>query len=571
MDFLAGTMLWGAVAAAIPVIIHLTGRAKPILHKFSAMRFLLKSQRSSSRALRIKHLLLLILRILALTLLALALARPLWPFAAPSASALAGQVHGEFVLILDASMSMQFKEQDATRFDLARKQALRFLERLAPEARVALILATEDADAVQGRLTLQHDLVRQVLEKAQPTGRGLDLARALAAARGIFEREGASARQRSVILFTDLQKTAYWALQARGSGADPGDANALPPLSIVDSGSADAVNGGVLSARIPGPTVAADQPLTLTGKIRPVDRNRSLPVDLYIDGVKVDQKALEPKGAEEVEIQFLFPAGKAGPHAGRLRLPHNDGLMLDQERAFAYLAGRPPRVLVVEARRAEDAPAGQKSAAFFLRAALESPSSVSATGLAVTVAPPEDLHAGVLAQHQVVVLADPGDLGELTWAALSKFVEEGGGLFVWAGPRTDPALLKRYGYSEFQAHHGLLPGRIGAALKTEPGKPVTVKIAQPDHPMLARFTAGVRSALQSVQVSSYLEIKPEIKDPASSVILTLANGAPLLLEKSYGRGRVLFSAIAPDPANNDLPKVGEVFVTLVLEGCRLLG
>ncbi|MCW8131053.1 MAG: BatA and WFA domain-containing protein, partial [Planctomycetota bacterium] len=563
MDFLAGTMLWGAAAAAIPVLLHLTGRAKPILHKFPAMRFLLKSQRSSSRALRLKHLLLLLLRVLALALLALALARPIWPLAAPEASALQGKVRGDFVLVLDASMSMQFKEQDLARFELARRQALRFLERLAPESRLALILATEDADAAQGRLTLNHDLVREMLEKAQPTGRGLDLARALAAARSIFEREGPALAQRGVILFTDLQKNAYLALQARGAGAEDG----TPPLAVVDVGSADAVNGAVLSARIPGPTVAADQPLTLTGRIRPVDRNRSLPVDLYIDGVKVDQKALEPKGAEVVEVQFTFPAGKPGAHSGVLKIPHNDGLMLDQERALAYVAGRPPKVLVVEQHRPADAPAGYRSSAFFLRAALESPSSISATGLAATVVPPEEVHAGTLAQHQVVVLADPGDIGELTWSALQKFVDEGGGLFVWIGPRTDPALLRRYAYSEFQPHHGLLPGRIQSPVTLESGKTSAVTLALPEHPIFARFTPGVRSALQSVQVRSYVKVE---HDPGSSVVLSLGAGEPLLLEKTYGRGRVLLSTVAPDPSGSDLPKVGEVFVTLVLESCRLL-
>src|SRR5437868_1018415 len=64
------------LAAAIPVILHLSGRSKPIVHRFPAMRFILRSQRSSSRALRLKHILVLLLRILAIVLICLAMARP---------------------------------------------------------------------------------------------------------------------------------------------------------------------------------------------------------------------------------------------------------------------------------------------------------------------------------------------------------------------------------------------------------------------------------------------------------------------------------------------------------------
>src|SRR5437762_2215650 len=69
-------LLFGMVAAGIPVILHLTGRSKPVVHRFPAMRFILRSQRSSSRALKLKHIFVLLLRILAMVLICLAMARP---------------------------------------------------------------------------------------------------------------------------------------------------------------------------------------------------------------------------------------------------------------------------------------------------------------------------------------------------------------------------------------------------------------------------------------------------------------------------------------------------------------
>ncbi|MCZ7645872.1 MAG: BatA and WFA domain-containing protein [Planctomycetota bacterium] len=562
MEFLTGTMLWGLLAGALPVAIHLTGRAKPVVHRFPALRFILRSQRASSRALRIKHLLLLLLRIAALALLAFALARPLWPW--PSAAGMPGAtVRGEYVLVLDGSLSMAYREHERARFDEAREQALAFLERLAPESRVALILATEEAANLQGRLTLNHPQVRELLQGARPTGRGLDAGRALQAADGIFAREPETGLPRATIFFTDLQRYAMEKLAQRAPGLEGGAATA--PLLVVDVGSEDARNGAVLSARIPGPTAAAEEPLTVTGTLRPVDPARALPVDLFLDGVKVAQQQVDPKGAAEVAYEFRVPAGKPGPHACEVKLAQGDGLMEDQARAACYVAGRPPRALLVE-QGARDSK--EKDSGFFLRAALASPAAASASGLAVTPVKVEALDVEGLAQYQAVILADPGPLPERAWEALQRFVAEGGGLFVWLGPRADLLQARRHAYSEFAAHRGLLPGRIVEFQRLEP--PLALRVAAPNHPLLARFTAGVLSVLRNVTAGARVKVVPEALDTLATVVLELEDGSPLVLEKSYGRGRVVLCAIGPEPDSSALPKNGEVFVTLTLEATRLL-
>src|SRR5438309_11565024 len=77
MAFLTPFMLWGALAAAIPVAIHLFFRSRYRTVPWAAMKFLLTSVEQTSRRLRFQELLLLMLRILLLVVLALALARPM--------------------------------------------------------------------------------------------------------------------------------------------------------------------------------------------------------------------------------------------------------------------------------------------------------------------------------------------------------------------------------------------------------------------------------------------------------------------------------------------------------------
>lgn len=568
MGFLAGTMLWGALAAGIPVILHLTGRAKPVLHRFAALRFLHRSHKTTSRALRIKHLLLLLLRILAIALLAVTLARPVWPWSSPAA--LPGQLHGDYVLVLDASLSMACRAGETSRFERAQAQAAALLDLLAPDARVALAVAAEEAESVQGRLTLDHGRVREAVARAVAGGQALDLGRALRAAQAIFQRENRPDQEgaaRAAVFFTDLQAHAFAAAAHGNMGEDAG----LPPLVIVDVGEGEERNAAVLDAELPQYAVASGQTLALSATVKPLATDRTCVVDLFVDDVRIAQKPLEPNGAAAVDVRFDFPAGLPGVHAGRLRVVQHDALAADQERTFAYDAGRPPRTLIVE-RPAEGQAEGQLGSGHFLRAALATPSAGAASGLAAEVVAAKDVKPDQFKDHRVVILADPGELNDAVWRALQRFVQEGGGLFVWLGPNCNPEALAPMGYSTYSRNLGLLPGHLGKQVTLAADKPQTVRIAQPDHPVLARFTPQVRGVLRAVKVRQYVSVEPEAADPNAGVVLTLSGGAPLLLEKSYGAGRVLLCATGPTAASSSMVVQGEAeaLLTLVLDACRLL-
>src|ERR1700676_2261965 len=79
MAFLAPFLLWGTLAAGIPVALHLFFRSRYRTVPWAAMKFLLTSVEQTSRRLRFQELLLLMLRVLLLVVLAMALARPVLP------------------------------------------------------------------------------------------------------------------------------------------------------------------------------------------------------------------------------------------------------------------------------------------------------------------------------------------------------------------------------------------------------------------------------------------------------------------------------------------------------------
>lgn len=108
MTFLSQTLLWGILAASVPVIIHLLNRRRFRTVQWAATSFLLKASRESKGKKKLRHLLILLCRALAIAALFIAVARPL-------VSGLLGLNSGSIntiVLILDRSASMELRAGD---------------------------------------------------------------------------------------------------------------------------------------------------------------------------------------------------------------------------------------------------------------------------------------------------------------------------------------------------------------------------------------------------------------------------------------------------------------------------
>lgn len=104
MSFLQPWMLWGLLAAALPIVIHLLNRLRFRSVKWGAMMFLIKAARSSTRNSRLRQYLILACRTLAVLAFAVMLCRPLgggWV-----GSLLAG-APDTVIVLLDRSASME--------------------------------------------------------------------------------------------------------------------------------------------------------------------------------------------------------------------------------------------------------------------------------------------------------------------------------------------------------------------------------------------------------------------------------------------------------------------------------
>lgn len=112
MQFLAPVMLWGLLAVAIPILVHLFNFRRTRKIYFTNVAFLNKVEKETSSFRRIKELLILLSRILAIACLVLAFALPFIP-------SMKGSSSGTNSIYLDNSLSMQNTVDNKRFIDLA--------------------------------------------------------------------------------------------------------------------------------------------------------------------------------------------------------------------------------------------------------------------------------------------------------------------------------------------------------------------------------------------------------------------------------------------------------------------
>lgn len=138
LSFLSPLFLIGALAVAIPIVLHLFRRRNDPVVPFGALRFVRQLPIEQARRRRLQDLLLLALRVAAIALLAASFARPYL------ASAVTATDDGVTVVAVDVSGSMS----DPTRFARARALAEQAVADAPAADRVAVIRFAARADAV---------------------------------------------------------------------------------------------------------------------------------------------------------------------------------------------------------------------------------------------------------------------------------------------------------------------------------------------------------------------------------------------------------------------------------------
>jgi hypothetical protein len=462
-------------------------------------------------AKKVQYLLLLALRILVLVLLALAFTEPaIWRTPEAGGDADGARLH---LIVLDGSASMGYDD----RWDRARAAANDVLDDLGADDRAQIVLAGRLFE-VLGPATADVAALRQTLNTAEPGVFRLEYGQLMRSIDGLLR----TAELPVVLdLVTDVQATGLPTRFGELAPRRPAEI-AVHDVSdgaadnwTIDSFGASALSGELTASIRSFATEAASRTVTLSQ-----------------NGRTVADQTVEVPANGRADVTFPALDLASGSNRVEVALSPSDDLTGDDHRYLAIKRPEPRKVLVVAADADGVGP-------LFTSAALETVTTLSLTADVRTT----PLGDPPLLEYSFVVVTDIGLLDAAQTAAIEDYVENGGRALLATGPRS--------------AGLTTLPV-TGQTLRTNPqmGAQTSVSIGEVDasHPAL-RGVDELRAA------NFYRSVNVEPAE-ADRVLMRLADGTPLLLERPLGQGRVLLFTSSLDREWNDLP-VQPAFVPLM--------
>lgn len=514
MQFLYPGFLFASAAVLIPLIIHLFRFRRYRKMYFSNVRLIEDLQLEKRRRSRLKHILVLLARMLAILGLVFAFAQPYQPLESGDTLSQRKQV----VIYLDNSFSMEALGEEGSLLQEARIKATEIAEAYSVSDRFALL--TNDFEGRHQQYYSREEFLELLAAvEISPLTRTLE-----ELVQRITDLKGEDDASNEVFLLSDFQRNF---LPEPGSFAPdtslriylaPLLANALSNL-YVDS-------------------IWLDSPLRYKGqgmrlRVRVVNSGEGdyekIPLRLRLNNVQRAVASLDIPAGRSAETTMPFTAAESGWYAGLVEITDYP-VTFDDYYHFAFEVRDALKVLRIYDKRPEA----------FLPALFRTDSSFVFTSQALM-----QLDYAALSSQDLIILENLEHIPSGLIAELQSFTEEGGSLVLFpeisALPEDLNPLLNTLGVGSFG-----------------PGDTSATRIAglNESHPLLE----GVFETMDQ-KAPERLDL-PIVKHhfpftAASAEVLTvmqMENGRPYLMHKAQGKGQVYLFASALRTEAGQLPR-----------------
>jgi hypothetical protein len=477
MGFAAPGLLSLAALAAIPIAIHILSRLRLKRAEFPSLLLLTTARRERFSWLRLKELLLLVFRTLALLALLLALARPFVRHRLPGL----GRAN-DLIVVVDDSYSMSKPSQWQQALAVVRE----LLNSLGPGRRAALLVASQAGLSNSSLLSPPSSLL-PLLDSLKPSYSAATLEPALKHA-----VELAKPAHAEVAVVTDLQARAI-----PSNWQPPADV----PVLLVSVAAPDGDNAGVARLYTEDRFPIAGRATRIKADFasygpHPVTRTAVLALDDHRE-----EQAVAIKPHSSATVTFETALADSGYHVAEVEL-RSDSLEPDNTRWLAVYQPQRLSVLVME------------SPAVPARYVADALGSDSSSVFSLTTIPATEFGRYDPRRFAAVVVTDAAALSRPDWTRLGFFLQSGGSALVMFGnPPSDSSLLA---------------GRIRFLGLSRPAGFVSVASVDTTHPVLEILSAADLSAARFFAHARL--------DPAGARVLArLSDGEPLILDSENGR------------------------------------
>jgi len=515
MNFLAPAFLAGLAALAVPVIIHLIHRERRVVVEFPSLMFLQRIPYRSVRRQKIRHLLLLLLRCIALALLVAAFARP---FFERRRTSVATNGAREVVVLLDRSASMGYADRWAKAKDAARK----VVGGLSSGDRATLVLFASDA-SVASEPMATPDRIAAAINAAKLSAEGTRYGAALKLASQIVA--ASTLPRREVVLISDFQKVGW----ANHNEIVFPQGTVVTPVDLGGALSSDVAVSQVTTDR--DSTAERDRVTVATRLINTAAAPKAIAATLTIGGRDVQTQRVTVPATGVQQVAFTPIAVPSGATKGLVRITP-DSLTQDDVLNFTIAPDEAVPVLIVE----PSSPRENQSLFLSRALAIGDRPSFRIAVKSVSALTPRDFDGRAL-----IVLDEVTPPSGPVGARLRALIDGGGGVIVVPGGSATDAWPVEW--------RSLLP-TIGKVVDRTDAAGGTLSSIDYAHPIFEIFNAPRSGDFSTARFLRYRTLTPQ---PGSTVIARFDDGSPALVERLVGRGKLLTWASTLDSYWTNLP------------------
>lgn len=564
--FVHPALLWGLLLVGVPALIHLINLMRHRRVPWAAMEFLLVSQKKNRTWVLLKQFLLLFVRMLVVALLVLMVAQPLLQ------NRLGHWIGGgrtHHIVLLDDSYSMSDRWGDTSAFEDAKAVIGRIADEAARQLQPQTFTLLRFSQVGRPGVGTQPDLLDQPVSAdlaAQLRQRleNLEVSETAAGPHGALEALPqllgvGDHEERVVYLLTDF-RARQWddVTEVHNQLAKLVEKGAH--LHLIDC--VDAAHANLALTRLePAPgTRAAGVPLFVEVTVRNFGPTTAhdVPVLLEMDGQTRPALSISeiPAGAT-VSVRFAVQFPTAGQHRIAAHL-ESDAVAADNDRFCVLDLPLDIPVLLVDGDPAA-------SDAKYVAAAL-APGGPVATGIRPRIEGPRYLSLNPLDGFQAIYLFNIERLETSAVEALERYVAAGGGVALFAGEHTGAPFINE---TLYRGGKGIFPAPLAAPaelridrLQKAPDLEVS------NHPIFQVFSGERNSFLATINIHRYFAVASDWNPAADSSVQVLAklrNGAPLVLERKSGHGRMIAVLTSAGPLWNNWARGNPTYVVTMLE------
>ncbi len=533
MTFLNPAILWGLTALAVPIIIHFFNLQRPKQILFSNVAFVKAVKKTVVRRVKLQQWLLLLLRLLAITMIVLAFANPIW--VGKNQNLIKG--NRSVVFVIDNSLSMSAGNDKGDYL----KQALSLSQQILndySEQDEFLVMPT--SGLLFNANFLPKEEATEIIRTIQLEQNTLSHLELLSFIRDIFSRSSYGIQE--VYFLSDFQKSTVLADTQNVSILDT---NLI--VNYVPLANREQQNAYIAGHQITSQIIEAEKPVKMTMQVVNDGKNAISDLNIRVlledKVVAIDNEEVTSTSTKALDLTFTPPS--TGWLSGYIEINDNP-IDFDNRRYFSLYVPDQEKILVVEGQFSNN-----------MRVLFES----LFNQFEAEFIPVRNVSQVSFENYRSIILMGIRDVSTGLSDKISSFLDEGGSMMFFPGDNLNIDALNSF-FREINV------GEWGTTVTYQDGIPANE--VDLDHPVFEGIFSDNRKN-REFDAPRVFKIHPMSLDNQTihNRILSVNSELPLVIESKVNEGLIYTFTTFPGDDWTDF-HVKTIFAPFIFRATQIL-